>query len=711
MSKAQMGVKPGRQDARKGAGEGAASGIHRYALPAAVVALLLFAYSNSFDAPFLMDNAEMIRDTRIQEVTSGHIYRILTQRYWEGMTDQLYRPLTTLSYMLNYAVLGNGTAPAGYHWFNFVLHAANVLLVYWLGLAIFREVRAAALLAGLWGLNPVLTESVTNVVGRADIMAAGGVLAALLAHRKALHSAGLRKAAWLAAVALAVTAGIFSKESGIVAIAAVVLWDLAFERSVRWRARLPGYAAAAVPCAVFLFVRAQVLANLPWTPIAFVDNPLVGADFWTARITAVKVIGKYVIQLTWASLSIDYSYDQIPLFSWTLTAWEDWLAVLSVAGCAAALIAGVRSWKRKEPLFFFIVFFFVTLAPVSNLVILIGTIMGERLVYLPSVGFAGCLVCGVLAWPASEPAWRKAMAAALIFVAIAFTVRTWDRNSDWLDERRFWERARKSAPRSYKTILNAALHRPLVGLTDVALAIRDVEGVLAILDRLPDDRNSATAYADAGTFFRNIGDGIASRKEGAALVGGSAEYWYRKSLKALLRCERIELAQAERVRRLNAQRGKPGVKSVRSEWFQELGRTYLKLGDETNALAALERGRALGTNPALLEDLASLYQAKGEPRKAAFALVEALVADPGRTQLTPRLVALYSSADPGGCAVSREGGAPGLNLQCPLVQNDICTASGKVIAVHEQWGHRWEAAAMRRTAVNELGCSAEMLSR
>ena len=45
-------------------------------------------------------------------------------------TAGLYRPFTTLSYLLNYAVLGNGPRPTGYHWVNLAIHEANVALVY-----------------------------------------------------------------------------------------------------------------------------------------------------------------------------------------------------------------------------------------------------------------------------------------------------------------------------------------------------------------------------------------------------------------------------------------------------------------------------------------------------------------------------------------------------------------------------------------------------
>ena len=97
-----------------------------------------------------MDNDPIIlKDLRIQSVTSAHIHRILTDQYWPLAVAGLYRPLTTLSYLFNYAVLGNGSSPAGYHWLNFVLHAVNIGLVYALGLMIFEQIPAAFLLAAL----------------------------------------------------------------------------------------------------------------------------------------------------------------------------------------------------------------------------------------------------------------------------------------------------------------------------------------------------------------------------------------------------------------------------------------------------------------------------------------------------------------------------------------------------------------------------------
>jgi hypothetical protein len=93
-----------------------------------------------------------------------------------------------------------------------------------------------------------------------------------------------------------------------------------------------------------------------------------------------------------------------------------------------------------------------------------------------------------------------------------------------------------------------------------------------------------------------------------------------------------------------------------------------------------------------------------------MALVEALAVDSSRMRLMPKLVELYSEIDPGGCAVSREGGGAGLNVDCALVHGDICRASRNVAATYVRTWQHAQAAAIRRTAIQELGCAPELLN-
>src|SRR5271157_2151341 len=75
----------------------------------ALWALVLAAYSNSFQAGLVFDSAAMIsQDARIRAVTPQNLRLILTEQYWHSRTiSGLYRPFTTASYLLNYAVFGN----------------------------------------------------------------------------------------------------------------------------------------------------------------------------------------------------------------------------------------------------------------------------------------------------------------------------------------------------------------------------------------------------------------------------------------------------------------------------------------------------------------------------------------------------------------------------------------------------------------------------
>src|SRR5271165_2575818 len=89
-----------------------------------LVALALLAYSNSFGNGFPLDSQMLIQgDPRIREATSDNVGLILQHTYWWPNGEAgIYRPLTTFSYLFNYAILGNGDHSAGYHWINFLLH-------------------------------------------------------------------------------------------------------------------------------------------------------------------------------------------------------------------------------------------------------------------------------------------------------------------------------------------------------------------------------------------------------------------------------------------------------------------------------------------------------------------------------------------------------------------------------------------------------------
>jgi tetratricopeptide (TPR) repeat protein len=413
-------------------------------------AFVFAAYSNSFSAALLYDNdLAILQDTRVHTVTLHNLNRIVTEGYWASEpTADLYRPLTTLSYLLNYAVLGNGPAPAGYHWLNLGLHAANVSLVYVLGSVIFSQPALGFATAAIWGLHPLLTEGVTNVVGRADLLAALGVLSGLLSHIQASGSVRGRKLGWLMALTASQTLGIFSKESAVILPGIMLLYDLTWSERAVWRMRIFSYAALVLPFTAFFALRNELHTHLY---VLFNTNPLVSVGFWTARLTAVKVIGKFLWLFVWpAKLSADYSYNAIPLFHWPVAGWEDAEALITLVLCVGAMGLALGVWRKQKPLFFFLSFFFIALVPTSNLIIVIGSIMAERFMYLPSVGAVGCTVWIMYLLlqrlPRQHALARRAGWIVAGLICLVFGVRTYTRNFDWNDDLSLWTSATKVNP-------------------------------------------------------------------------------------------------------------------------------------------------------------------------------------------------------------------------------------------------------------------------
>jgi hypothetical protein len=470
--------------------------------------------------------------------------------------------------------------------------------------------------------------------------------------------------------------GVFSKESAVVVLAAMTLYDATF-RPAAWRACLAGYAALAPPFLAYFAMRAPVLAKLPPVHPLFVENPLLGADFFTARLTAVKVIGKYLWLLVWpARLSNDYSYNQVPLVEWSFRTLEDWKAVVALGICLAAAAGAIACYRRCKPVFFCIVFFFVALAPTSNVFLRIGTIMAERFLYLPSIGFAGCIVVGVYAVARRLPASWPAAPAALAAIALAFGARAFARNFDWLDARSLWTSAVRVAPNSFRThmLLGATSTHP----KGLDLALSETERGLAILDPLPDSLNDASSYSKAGFLYIRIGDSRSPR---------SAD-WYRKSVDAFIRARRIEHA----------------VGKDPPEPYFGMAIAWLRLGDSARAVEALNASSIQWPRPEFFEGLSAAYSAAGDLRRAAVTLMEGLVLDPGAGRLAGVALELYKLIDPGGCSVK----GASLNLQCALVHDDLCAASRNVARELQRRNQESAAEQTRNSAVTDMGCPANL---
>lgn len=344
----------------------------------AIVAIVVFVPSllNGFaydDVPVI------VNDPRVHSL--GQLPAILSNGYWGDRSLALYRPLTTLSFAIDWS-LADGQA-AWFHLTNTLLHGAAAALVF---LLLARWFVFPAALAGglLFAVHPVHVEAVANVVGRAELLAAVTVGGALLlwVHRADDRTRIVRSVG----VAALFAAGLASKESAVVLLPLLVLIDVAEgnlhpRRPLPWlRQNASALAAIALVVALWVAVRFAVLGGM--AP-ARVDAAFDLATTPSARILTALQAWPVWANLLFAPVTLLSDYGPRVLLPITrpntgAILGGVMLLALSVAGIVAALRGAGRTALG-------LLWFPVTILPVSNLIVPTGVIVAERTLYLPSV--------------------------------------------------------------------------------------------------------------------------------------------------------------------------------------------------------------------------------------------------------------------------------------------------------------------------------------
>ncbi len=443
------------------------NGGSRWADYAAIAAIAVICYAGTLSGGFVFDDLEVIVENPLVTESGAGLGAIFTSHYWQHVTPtgNLYRPLTILSYRLNAAV--GDLEPAGFHAVNVILHAlcACLLLRIAGGLSFGRGAALAG--AAIFAAHPIHTEAVAGIVGRADLMAAAGVLGALALH---LSSRSPGPACTTAAAAL-LSAGLLSKESAVVLPAIAVAADLCRIRmkTTTLRQVAPAQVTFLAVVAGWLVLRAMVLPGVQ--PGTISDSVFAGVPWQHRILTGLWVLSRY-LQLLVAPVthSADYSYAQTPLVTSPLTP-----RVLIAAGALGALacigllgMAARSGSSTRRQAAFSCLAFLAAIAPVSNLIAPIGTVMAERLLYLPSMAF--CLAIPAF-WAIIaarvRPAVSALLAAALV---VGFAARTIDRNRDWKDQLTLFSATVIASPGSAKAHFNLGIALADTGRPDAALA-------------------------------------------------------------------------------------------------------------------------------------------------------------------------------------------------------------------------------------------------
>jgi len=425
------------------------------------VLFVVVGYLPTIDAPFTFDDySNIVHRPGVQPESWHELDEALSHPARQD------RPVARLSFGLNY--LAAGLDPSAYHATNTAIHAASVLVLFGLLLALTRTPRSPPKLARnavafaftgalLWAIHPVNTQAVSYVVQRMASMAALFYLAslwALVAWR--LGWIGLRWAIPLTLVLWALALG--SKMSAASAPAAWWLIEVAFFTGfTRHNLRLGGVVLAGglAAAAVMLWSHLDYL---------FIESPYYGFSGIERLLTEARVLWHYVSLLGWPDagrLLIDYDYTASKglLDPWTTApALVGWLAVV--------LLAAVGIHRRRLLWPSVGVLFFLIGSSVEASFIMLDPIFEHR-IYLASMLLVPGLIAPLFGLELPERHWT-AVRFAVLLVAGVLTWQTIERNQLWAEPAALWTQALERGAKEGRARANAGVAALNKGRTDEA---------------------------------------------------------------------------------------------------------------------------------------------------------------------------------------------------------------------------------------------------
>lgn len=643
--------------------EPASAGVHAAVLAGLAVAIGV-VYANVLSAPFVLDARVIILENpALRAFTWEHVVTLFTHDYWHpAAVNGLYRPLTQFTYLLDWSVFGHADAPAWYRALNLGLHWGCAALAYVLLLELGAPVMAAALATALFACHPVATEAVTNVIGRADLLATLAVLGGLICHARARRTTGRTATAWHAAVATITLLGLFCKESAAVIVPVVVLWDALIAPPLDRRAARGLGASLAPPLALWAWARTTVLSREWAAETSSLDNPILDAGFWSGRLTALKVVGLQLVTLVWpVRLSVDYGYDQIPLVGWP----PDLATVAAAIGVVAFAVLAIGCRRRAPAIAFLLAFYAVALLPTANLLVPIGALMADRFLYLPSVGLWGALVLGAIRLrPPAQTVVMVGLALGVVYAAGA----TIARNRDWTSEERLWASAVAATPRSAK--VHRGYAAALVARDRSAAALDTAVASVRAAVRIRPDFEAA--WIDLGTYRLQRGDARAAAGDAA---GARADWG--GAVAALAHARRLDRRvnrDFHRRMRAHGRRRDETPDAGTAPLYHQLAIAHLRLDQPLAALAAFRQARRLDPwNVAAWLDVSVAYAMLNRWDDAAVTVLAVLALDERKADAQQRLLELYRRLDPT-LVVDDGGGRVHIPLDAPRVRDHRCRA-------------------------------------
>jgi tetratricopeptide (TPR) repeat protein len=407
-----------------------------------------------------------------------------------------YHPLTLLTYALEWHFAGAN--PFVYHVTSLLLHLASTLLVCRVVLALTAgNARSALVTAALFALHPMHVESVAWISERKDVLYTVFFLGSLLMYLRHGASGRVRD---LAGSLLLFLLSLLSKGQAVVLPAVMLLADAYQRRPLTRRSLL-----AKSPFFLLALVFGVIAVLAQWTGGNINNQNL---PLWQSLFFASWGLVLYLVRFVVpAPLSAFHPYPLGPDGTLPLWVWSGPLVALAIA------IAIFRTRSRRRDLYFGVLFFVLTIAPVLQLLSVGRAFVAERYTYVPYIGL--CWIVGQ-AWPGAAAAGgrtrTRALRALVVAVIAGFALISGFRTRVWKDSVTLWTDVLAKSPACTLALVNRA--QALIDAGQFSRAAGDCEKVVALNPR---DARAYDQYGGALDYCGRYREAVTVLDRGVAL--------------------------------------------------------------------------------------------------------------------------------------------------------------------------------------------------
>lgn len=412
--------------------------------------IVLAAFGASAGHEFVWDDRALIVNSDISREARSPA-SIFSRSFWsvseyaEDVTRSFYRPLITLSYMLDFSVWGMNSA--GFHVTNIVLHYLVAMLVYLVALTLLGTPFRSLLATILFAVHPTHVENVCWISGRTDIICAIFYLVAL--HLFTRWSASSSGSSLLAGgVAFAYVLALLAKETAITFPLVALLYFVARpRREVPWRSLTFPMLLLVMVTGLYLILRLVILDKITGPPLF--------GETWQRLATIPVVFGKYLALLMTLLPTDPHHAD--PLVT---TIFGMSFLLPALIAVVYLVLLGVLFVNFRERLFFPFAVIPAILLPVFRLATFGDILYADRFLYIPSFGFAVGLVALCVEIAERSPRLprfvKPAVLAVFVFFAATMLLGCLENSRHWKSNLTLFSHAVKTSPRSAYIHFNLA---------------------------------------------------------------------------------------------------------------------------------------------------------------------------------------------------------------------------------------------------------------